>query len=77
MMIPWPTTETALTVTFHTSCPDCGKPADITVARADVQAYDAGALIQEAFHALDAAAREQLQSGVCPSCWDALFAEPE
>lgn len=54
-------------------CPFCGKETIITVAEADYEAWQAGALAQDAFPYLLAEEREMLISGICPTCWDEEF----
>lgn len=36
-----------------------------------------GELLQNAFLDVPAATREQLLSGTCPECWDAMMSEEE
>ena len=67
------------TVTITTICPMCRKDADAEVNFYDYVAYTTtpGALVSKCFPYLPAGERERLISGICPSCWDALFPAEE
>ena len=39
--------------------------------------YEGGALLQNAFHMLDAGEREFIKTGITPQEWDALFGSEE
>lgn len=51
----------------------CGSEGTMTVWEDDYQRYLNGAYIQEAFPDLLAPAREQIQSGTHPHCWEQIF----
>lgn len=65
--------ETEMTV--RTRCPMCKQTDDFEVPVAGINAYAAGAKIQDAFPTLNADRREQLMSGTCAPCWDKMFGE--
>lgn len=65
------------TIAVETRCPFCGKTAVIEVPMDDYMAWLSGATVQRAFPNLDADAREQLISGICPTCWDKMFNVPD
>ena len=50
---------------------------EVTVPRAGVTSYNAGARIQDAFPDLSADEREFLISGLCKKGWDETFGEGE
>ncbi len=60
-------------VTVLTYCPFCGEAHEIEVNESDYWDWDDGELVQNAFPYLDANEREMLKTGICPSCWDAMF----
>lgn len=60
-----------------TVCPFCGHKNYILVFEDDYLAWEAGTLAQIAFPYLTADEREALISGICPDCWDSLFAEED
>ena len=54
----------------------CGDLTIAIVTRAEINAYNAGALVQESFPSLTDADREAIfMSGMCAMCWDNLFAD--
>lgn len=56
----------------------CGNLTIAIVTRAEVNAYNAGAFVQEAFPSLTADEREAIfMSGMCSECWDSLFEDEE
>ena len=57
------------------TCFACGEAGVLYVSLPNLLAWQAGALIQDAFPALNVDAREQLISGTHPACWDAMFSE--
>lgn len=64
-----------MTHTFNTNCPICGESAELTVSTSAYLDWQMGALIQDAFHMLSADEREQIMTGICPSCWIMGFGE--
>ncbi len=64
---------TTTTVTVAVRCPFCGTVTEVTVPREGWVARANGALIQDAFPALDADTREVLVSGLCKACQDQFF----
>ena len=63
--------------TIETVCPFCGKSHTVEVRAADWHDYEDGALAQDAFPYLSASERELIISGICPTCWNSIFAEEE
>ena len=64
-------------VTVIVSCIKCEEAQHITVGHADLDAWQGGALIQDAMPYLSADDREILISGVCGECFDNMFAGEE
>lgn len=62
-----------LTIAGTMTCPNCREKVWMVLPSQAVQAYMAGALIQEAFPFMPAQQRERLGSGICPPCWEVLF----
>lgn len=58
-------------------CFFCGQRGTVTVPRAGVEAYQAGAPVQYAFPFEFADVREQIMTGTHPACWDEAFGDPE
>ena len=59
-------------------CPFCGKQDwSIHVPAADWEAYEAGALVQDAFPYLTATQRESIISGLCADCQSGIFGDDE
>lgn len=54
-------------------CPFCGKVSVVTVNEKDYEAWQSGALVQNAFPYLSANDREILVSGICEECWEGMF----
>ena len=59
--------------TVSTTCPICGEHEHVIVPLDGYLAWNKGALIQDALPTLSADEREQLMTGICPSCWDTSF----
>ena len=49
----------------------------VFITRKEYDAYNAGALIQNAFHRLSLDDREFLKTGISPEKWDELFKEED
>lgn len=64
-------------MTIETYCPICHTTHELEVPFEAFCAWQAGALVQDAFPMLSANEREMLISGICPPCWDNLFAPSE
>lgn len=60
-------------ITINTQCPFCGNIFTHELPLAGFVAWENGATVQTAFPDLDENTREQLISGICPSCWDNTF----
>jgi hypothetical protein len=59
---------------------NCFKCKELQTVIAPINNYlewQAGKYIQDAMPMLNVDQREMLLSGICPSCWDKLFGEPE
>ena len=54
-------------------CVMCGKDHSVTVDFEDFQNWENGKLAQDAFPYLDPTEREQIISGLCPSCQKKIF----
>ena len=57
----------------ETTCPICQSNEDIPVDMNEWSKWQGGALIQNAMPDMPAHIREQLISGICPSCWRERF----
>lgn len=60
-------------ITIVTYCPFCNEAHEIQCNEEDYLDWQDGMTAQEAFPYLSANDREMLISGICPSCWSALF----
>lgn len=59
------------------SCMFCGKGGTVVVPKAGIEAYQAGAFIQDAFPRESADVREQIMTGTHPACWDEMLGPDE
>lgn len=57
------------------TCPFCGKEHFVYVVEEDYENWSNGELAQNAFPYLSATEREQLISGLCPTCQREIFGE--
>jgi Zn ribbon nucleic-acid-binding protein len=64
-----------VTIVVGTRCPECKKEQSVEVSAEGYDAWKKGELIQRAMPELNAATRERLITGLCPECWDAMFAD--
>lgn len=55
-------------------CPECQDINFVRVEKNDYYAWKRGAYIQNAFPYLNGDQRELLQTGICNTCWDKMFA---
>lgn len=55
-------------------CMHCGEAEPLTLSSLQLEAWQAGAMIQDAFPDLSIEAREQIKSGTHAECWDKMFA---
>lgn len=62
---------------IETTCPICHQTCAIRVYTDDFYTWKHGKSAQEAFSYLLAEDREMLISGICPSCWNDLFADED
>ena len=60
-------------VIIERTCPFCGATHFVEALLSEVEAYEAGALAQDAFRSLNATEREQIISQICPKCQDEIF----
>ena len=60
-------------VTVIVGCIKCAEAQHISVGIADVDAWENGALIQDAMPYLSADDREILISGICGKCFDKIY----
>lgn len=58
-------------------CTVCGNQSVMRVPYEGVEAYRAGAFVQDAFPTLTRDEREVIITGTHPECWDKLFGEDE
>lgn len=64
------------TYTFIGPCMECKQEQQVTVDAAELNSYRRGQSIQSALSNNDGE-REFLMSGICNTCYDAMFAEDE
>mgnify|MGYP000954698888 CR=1 FL=1 len=64
-------------LTIIKTCVMCGTTHEIRVKTADYRRWRQGAYIQDAMPYLTANEREILMSGICRTCFDALYPEEE
>lgn len=63
------------TTMLEIECPFCGGTSHLVVKTADLEKYEDGAMIQDAFPTMTPDDRELIKTGICPTCWDATFTE--
>lgn len=63
--------------TVRGPCYQCGQPQEVTVPADALLRFRNGEFAQDCFRTLPAAEREFLISGICGTCWDEMFSEPE
>jgi hypothetical protein len=66
------TTEDSF-VFYTRKCFRCGQQGFVVVNVDDLDKYEGGALIQEAFPEMPMDRREQMVSGIHPECWKEMF----
>ena len=62
---------------IRSTCPFCGTLNHIHALQFEFDAWQAGALVQDAFPTMSATDRESLISGLCPSCQESFFGSDE
>lgn len=62
---------------IRSTCPFCGKLNHIHALQSEFDAWQAGALVQDAFPTMSATDRESLISGMCPECQSSFFGDDE
>lgn len=60
-------------IVLELDCPFCGKTHYVETTLEELEAYEAGALAQDAFKSLSATEREQIISNLCPDCQRKIF----
>ena len=60
-------------IVLELTCPFCGTTHFVEVKLEDLEAYETGALAQNAFPYLTDTEREQIISRLCPMCQDEIF----
>jgi hypothetical protein len=65
------------TMTIPVKCRSCGREFTLTVRKAGYEEWRAGTLIQRALPELSADQRELLISGICGTCFDAMFRDDD
>jgi len=58
-------------------CYSCSKRQTVRITLNDLGRFRRGEYAQDCFPYLSAADREFLISGICGTCWDEMFANPE
>lgn len=72
------TNDTDNSVAVYCRCPVCSNVNVVeNVSVEGITAWKTGAPIQEALAHLSPDEREMLMTGICPTCWDKMFAEGE
>ena len=64
-------------VAIDTKCPYCKKTTRLFVREENFIKWRKGALVQKAFPEMSADNREMLITGICPTCWIAMFEREE
>lgn len=64
-------------MTIQTRCPHCEEEHTVRCTEEGYEAWQKGALIENAMPELSAADREMLITGYCGRCWDKLFSTEE
>jgi hypothetical protein len=64
-------------VTVAGPCYSCQRPVSVRVVASDYVEFESGEFAQDCFPYLSAEQREFLISGICGTCWDEMFANPE
>ena len=62
-------------VTIDVTCMFCGNVHNVLLLAREYDAWQGGALIQDAMPHLSAGQRELLISGICETCFDETFPE--
>lgn len=60
---------------LHKKCPECLCVSQMRVDKEAYNRWQRGELIQVAFPGMTPSRREQLKTGIHPSCWDTMFEE--
>ena len=66
-----------MSITINCRCPMCGRISHISCDEQAWDAYEGGALAQDAFADMDLHTRETIISGMCLPCQEAFFVEDD
>jgi len=69
-MMEWVKANTA-------NCIGCGHSTQLTLLKSELEMYQKGAYVQDAFPNMSADERELIISGTHPACWNRMFGEDE
>jgi hypothetical protein len=61
-----------MNTTIAKTCPQCGRSTTVLVSKAGLEAWQNGALIQDALPELTASEREIIKTGIDAKCWEEL-----
>ena len=64
-------------IVFDGECIMCKKIIQVRVPKEELDAYDEGAMSQDAFKSLSADDIELLITGICQKCWDKMSPEED
>lgn len=70
-------TQPGCQVTVDGPCYQCRQPQAVTVPRDSLLRFMNGEFAQDCFPTLPPEQREFLISGICGTCWDEMFGDPE
>lgn len=62
-------------ISVKRQCPICGEINMITVDEDGLNSWEHGTHAQDAFPYLNDDEREMMITGICPSCWEKVFAD--
>tara|TARA_B110000503_G_C6906558_1_gene312883 strand:- start:335 stop:586 length:252 start_codon:yes stop_codon:yes gene_type:complete len=58
-------------------CPNCDSVLSLEITPDKLYAYNQGAYAQDVLSAYDADTRERFITGICGTCWNEMFGEPD
>ena len=64
-------------VEYKKECPVCHTVNTLMLKKSEIESYQNGAHVQDAFGRLSPSEREILITGICGKCWDKMFKEEE
>jgi len=65
------------TLNLTIECPKCNGQTEMQVPAEQFVNWQRGQLIQDAFPNLTTDEREAMMTGICPKCWEAMFADED